>query len=98
MIITCSSGGSDSRFSSCFWLYQILNPAVLFGSFPELTTIFILVVTYSFYALQVSTIVGVEYIPKCKILSLAVVFCLVFVYNKLIDLFPKHQLFYIVGG
>eukprot|EP01084_Bolivina_argentea_P110451 197218_1 len=46
----------------------------------------------------VSTIVGVEYIPKCKILSLAVVFCLVFVYNKLIDLFPKHQLFYVVGG
>lgn len=24
--------------------------------------------------------------------------CQVFVYNKLVDLFPKHQLFYIIGG
>ncbi|CAM9593200.1 unnamed protein product, partial [Discosporangium mesarthrocarpum] len=46
----------------------------------------------------VSAIVGVEYIPMCKITSLGVVFVLVFVYNKLIDLFPKHQLFYIIGG
>jgi AAA family ATP:ADP antiporter len=46
----------------------------------------------------VSTIVGVEYIPKCKMMSLVVVFALVFVYNKLVDMFPKHQLFYIVGG
>jgi len=46
----------------------------------------------------VATIVGVEYIPKCKILSLFVVFGLVAIYNKLVDLFPKHQLFYIIGG
>jgi ATP/ADP translocase len=46
----------------------------------------------------VSTIVGVEYIPKCKMVSLVVVFALVFVYNKLLDIFPKHRLFYIVGG
>jgi len=46
----------------------------------------------------VSAILGVEYIPKCKMLSLVVVFGLVFIYNKLIDIFPKHQLFYIVGG
>ena len=31
-------------------------------------------------------------------LSVLVVLVLVFVYNKLIDMFPKHQLFYIVGG
>jgi len=31
-------------------------------------------------------------------LSLVVVFVLVFVYNKLLDMFPKHQLFYIIGG
>lgn len=24
--------------------------------------------------------------------------CQVFVYNKLVDMFPKHQLFYIIGG
>ena len=46
----------------------------------------------------ISTICGVEYIPKAKMLSVLVVTVLVFVYNKLIDLFPKHQLFYIVGG
>lgn len=46
----------------------------------------------------VSAILGVEYIPKCKMMSLVVVFVLVFIYNKLLDIFPKHQLFYIVGG
>jgi len=46
----------------------------------------------------VATINGVEYIPKCKILSLFVVFALVAIYNKLVDMFPKHQLFYIIGG
>jgi len=46
----------------------------------------------------ISTLCGVEYIPKAKMLSVVVVTVLVFVYNKLIDLFPKHQLFYIVGG
>jgi len=46
----------------------------------------------------IATICGVEYIPLAKMLSVVVVLVLVFVYNKLIDLFPKHQLFYIVGG
>jgi len=46
----------------------------------------------------ISTICGVQYIPKAKMLSVVVVTVLVFVYNKLIDMFPKHQLFYIVGG
>eukprot|EP00903_Cladosiphon_okamuranus_P017115 g15768.t1 len=46
----------------------------------------------------VATVVGVDYIPNCKMLSLVVVFSLVFVYNKLVDIFPKHQLFYIIGA
>lgn len=39
---------------------------------------------------------GVEYIPQAKIASLFVVFALVIVYNKLLDVFPKHHLFYLV--
>ncbi|CAN0028996.1 unnamed protein product, partial [Laminaria digitata] len=46
----------------------------------------------------VGTILGVDYIPSCKMVSLVVVFFLVFLYNKLVDLFPKHQLFYLIGG
>jgi len=43
-------------------------------------------------------IVGIEYIPKAKMLSLFVVLGAVYVYNILVDRYPKHQLFYIVGG
>lgn len=45
-----------------------------------------------------SAINGVEYIPQAKIASLFVVFALVIVYNKLLDILPKHQLFYVMGG
>lgn len=45
-----------------------------------------------------ATICGVQYIPKAKILSLFVVTGFVTVYNKLIDILPKHQLFYVVGS
>ena len=45
----------------------------------------------------VAATLGVEYIPKCKMASLVVVFTLVFVYNKLIDMMPKHKLFYVIG-
>jgi len=45
-----------------------------------------------------SAIDGVEYIPQAKIASLFVVFGCVIVYNKLLDIFPKHQCFYIMGG
>eukprot|EP01032_Pedospumella_encystans_P025966 gene25966-29331_t len=44
-----------------------------------------------------SVINGVEYIPQAKIASLFVVFGLVIVYNKLLDIYPKHQLFYMMG-
>lgn len=44
-----------------------------------------------------SSIDGVQYIPQAKIASLFVVFGLVVVYNKLLDMFPKHQVFYMMG-
>jgi len=44
-----------------------------------------------------SVIDGVEYIPQAKIVSLFVVFGLVIVYNKLLDAFPKHHVFYMMG-
>lgn len=44
-----------------------------------------------------SVISGVEYIPQAKMASLFVVFGLVIVYNKLLDIYPKHQLFYMMG-
>jgi AAA family ATP:ADP antiporter len=44
-----------------------------------------------------SSINGVEYIPQAKIASLFVVFGLVIVYNKLLDAFPKHHVFYMMG-
>jgi len=40
---------------------------------------------------------GVEAIPKAKMISVFVVLGVVFVYNKLVDMYPKHQLFYIFG-
>ena len=41
----------------------------------------------------IATICGVEYIPKAKMLSVLVVLVLVFVYNKLIDMFPSTSYF-----
>ncbi|KAJ1428062.1 TLC ATP/ADP transporter-domain-containing protein [Ochromonadaceae sp. CCMP2298] len=45
-----------------------------------------------------SAINGVEYIPQAKIASLFVVFALVIVYNKMLDMYPKHHVFYMMGG
>ena len=44
-----------------------------------------------------TSINGVECIPKAKKLSVVVVLGVVFVYNKLVDVFPKHKLFYVLG-
>lgn len=44
-----------------------------------------------------SSIDGVEYIPQAKIASLFAVFGLVIVYNKLLDSYPKHHVFYMMG-
>ena len=45
----------------------------------------------------ISAIDGVECIPMAKIASLVAVFGLVIVYNKLLDVLPKHHLFYGMG-
>src|SRR6516164_4706512 len=41
-----------------------------------------------------SNVVGADYIPKAKILSLIVVFPLVLIYSKLVDMFPRQRMFY----
>jgi len=42
--------------------------------------------------------VGKLYQPRAKMLSVLVVLVLVIVYTKLIEMFDKHKLFYIIGG
>jgi ATP:ADP antiporter, AAA family len=44
------------------------------------------------------TIVGSQYQPKAKILSLVVISVTVLIYSKLVDLFRRHKLFYILGS
>ena len=46
----------------------------------------------------ISVIDGVEAIPMAKIASLVAVFVLVIIYNKMLDIMPKHQLFYAMGA
>jgi ATP:ADP antiporter, AAA family len=41
-------------------------------------------------------IVGVEYQPKAKFLSLFIIFPLVIIYSKLIDKYPRQRVFYIL--
>ncbi len=43
------------------------------------------------------TIVGQDWQPRAKQLSLVVVLLLVFAYGKLVDMFKKHHLFYFLG-
>ena len=45
-----------------------------------------------------SAIVGIDYQPYAKMLSLLVVAPLVIVYSKLIDTFPRQKLFYVLVG
>jgi len=45
-----------------------------------------------------ATIVGLEHQPQAKMLSLVVVTVVLFVYNKVVDLVPRHHLFSIVCG
>jgi len=46
----------------------------------------------------ISVIDGVEYIPQAKMASLVVVVVLVAIYNWLLDIMPKHHLFYGMGA
>lgn len=43
-------------------------------------------------------IVGGEYQPKAKMFSVVVISCLVIIYSKLVDIFKRHKLFYIIGS
>lgn len=43
-------------------------------------------------------VVGGEFQPYAKMLSLVVISVLVVVYSKLVDMFHRHQLFYIIGS
>jgi AAA family ATP:ADP antiporter len=42
------------------------------------------------------SMVGSAYIPQAKWLSVLVVLPIVLIYSKLIDLFPRHQVFYVL--
>jgi AAA family ATP:ADP antiporter len=41
-------------------------------------------------------VVGKDYIPKAKIVSLIVVLPLVLIYSKLVDMFPRQRMFYVL--
>jgi ATP:ADP antiporter, AAA family len=41
---------------------------------------------------------GIEFIPKLKFISLFTILISVFIYSKLVDMFKKHQLFYVIGS
>jgi AAA family ATP:ADP antiporter len=43
-------------------------------------------------------IVGVDFIPRAKMISLVAILLLVFFYTKLVDLLPRHKVFYILSG
>ncbi len=42
------------------------------------------------------SIVGADYQPYAKMLSLVVVLCLIMVYGKLVDMLPRHKVFYLL--
>ena len=44
------------------------------------------------------TIVGLEYLPTAKMLSFAVIIPLILAYSKMVDIFPRHKLIYIICG
>lgn len=43
-----------------------------------------------------NAIVGIDWQPRAKMLSLVVVIPLVILYSKLIDMFPRHRVFYVL--
>src|SRR5579859_934851 len=70
-----------------------------FEKFALLSLIFGLVIGVYWYLRPLkdgifASVVGANYIPNAKILSLIVVFPLVLIYSKLVDLFPRHKMFY----
>ena len=45
-----------------------------------------------------NAIIGMEWQPLAKILSLIVIFPIVILYSKLVDIFPRHKVFYFLTG
>ena len=45
-----------------------------------------------------NAIIGMEWQPLAKILSLIVIFPIVILYSKLVDTFPRHKVFYFLTG
>ena len=45
-----------------------------------------------------ATLIGLEWQPTAKMLSLVVVTAMLFVYNKIVDLVPRHRLFLVICG
>ena len=45
-----------------------------------------------------NAIIGIDYQPYAKMLSVIVVFPLVIIYGKLIDMFPRNRVFYVLIG
>ncbi len=43
-------------------------------------------------------LVGIDYQPTAKIASVAIMVFVVMLYSKLVDMFEKHHLFYVIGG
>jgi len=83
-------------------LYGDLSPTQLLqASFFSLLLCFVVGVYWMMRSLKDSvfaTIVGLEYQPAAKMLSLVVVTLLLFVYNKIVDVVPRHQLFTVICG
>ena len=73
-----------------------------FNKFFLLSTIFSLIIGVYWFLRPLKdsvfmTVVGGNYIPMAKFLSLIVVFPLVIIYSKLVDILPRHKLFYILA-
>lgn len=68
-----------------YWMLRILKDTIFFTiAFPE--------------SLGWIKDQGAKFQPKAKMFSLVAVLCSIIVYTRLVDLFKKHQLFYIIGA
>lgn len=82
-----------------------------YGDFegPELRKFLILAVAFgatigAYWALRavkdgyLNQMVGIDYIPRLKMLSLMFVAIIMFIFTNIVDLFKKHHLFFVVCG
>ena len=45
-----------------------------------------------------NALIGMEWQPMAKMLSLVIIFPIVILYSKLVDTFPRHKVFYFLTG